>query len=274
MRQILPDEGSRKWRKTALDFQRADFETLREHAAMVQQPTDLVIAPVELHKRHLKQRLSQSKEPLTAFDFTDGATVAKRLLDTADRSTQSLDRVDRLHLLDEILADEGPPREFFEVLLGQDPTSDLKMVERTRSEIEAITNYHPERVESYKNAAETLAPPIEADAHDVLDGVLRVERELRRRTEIAPTDTELIRLATREIVESNGSIWESAYPDIERVVVVGLSNVSASLIDLLTAIARNTTVEAAIWLRSGTESALSSRLPLTVVTDPGEVSAQ
>ena len=82
-----PYPGHRKWVATALDFQVADFETLCKRAVMVQQPTDLVITPVELHKRHLKQRLSQADEPLTAFDFTDGKTVATRILDATDRST-------------------------------------------------------------------------------------------------------------------------------------------------------------------------------------------
>lgn len=256
---------------SAIDLHLSNLDTLFDHVALVQHPTDLVIAPVDLHRRHLKQRLSQAEEPLAAVEFVDGTTVATRLLESAGCPTQSLDRVDRLDLLEEILTEDARPRESFEILLGQDPATDVKAVEQTRSEIEAITNYHPARVGPLRNTLQTLTPPIKADARDTLYGSLAVEGALRRRTEKAPVDTELSRQATRKLVESDGSIWQTAYPNIERVSIVGLSNVSAPLIDLLTAIGRTTNVEAAIWLRAATGSALRDRLPRTLVDDPGEV---
>lgn len=256
---------------SAITVRRGSLDTLFEHAAFVRRPTDLVIAPVDLHQRHLKQRVSQADEPVTAFEFSDGATVATRLLESTDRSTQSLDRVDRLDLLEAILSVEDRPRESFGILLGHDPTTNVKAVEQTRSEIEAITNYHPSRVGSYRDLMQTLADPIEADARDALYGALAVEGALRHHGEKAPTDTELMREATRNLVDSDGSIWEGEYSNIERVTIVGLSNVSAPLIDLLSAIGRTTGVEGVIWLRPGTGPYLRERLPHTLVDDLGEV---
>lgn len=256
---------------SAIAIHQGDLDTLIDHAAIVQRPTDHIIAPVDLHRRHLKHRVSHASEPLSAFEFSDGASVAARLLESTNRSTQSLDRVDRLDLLEEILAVEDRPREHFEILLGHDPATNVKAVEQTRSEIEAITNYHPTRVGSFRDSLQAVADPVEADARDALYGALAVEGALRRYAEKAPTDTELLRQAARQLVDSGGSVWESVYSNIERVTIIGLSNVSAPLIDLLTAIGRLTDVEAVVWLRPGTGSYLRERLPRTLVNDPGKV---
>lgn len=246
-------------------------ENLLDHAVHVQQPSDLVIAPVDLHRRNLKKRIAQAEKPLSAFEFSDGPSVATRLLDSSGRSTQSLDRIDRLAILEEILSEEGRARELFWILLGLDPASNVQAVEKTRTEIEAVTNYHPSRVRAYRKSLQTLTNPIAADAHDALYGVLAVEGALRQYAEKAPTDTELLRRATRVMVNSNGSVWKMAYPKIQRVRIVGLSNVPAPLVDLTTAIGRTTDIEAAICVRPATGRALRERLPQTTVDNLGEV---
>ncbi|MFW5900209.1 MAG: hypothetical protein ACOCTH_00340 [Halodesulfurarchaeum sp.] len=257
--------------ESPLDIRIGALDTLLDHAAHVQHPTDLVITPVELHRRHLKQRLSSADQPLSAFEFTGGGTVAARLLEPTNEPTRSLDRVDRLDLLEAILAREDGPREYFEILLGGEPTTKVRAVEQTRSEIEAITNYHPTRVRAYRHMLATLADSIAADARDALYGALAVEGALRYHAAKPPTETELLRRATRQLGQADTDVWQAAYPHVERVGIAGLSNVSAPLIDLLTAIARSTSVGATIYLRAATGPYLHDRLPHTLVETLGDV---
>lgn len=263
-------DGTKETEPT-VEFRINDLDDLLESATHVQHATDLVITPVDLHRRHLKGRLAAAGQPLDAFDFVGGGDVATCLLDQAGRRTRSLDRVDRLDALRDILADPDGPRKHFEDLFGGEPTAQVKDVEQIRSELEAITNYHPTRVRAYRELADTLAAPVAADACDALDGAHAVEVALRNGGVSIPTTTELLRRATRRLVRDGADFWEAGYPHVERVVLAGLSNVSAPLVDLLTAIAQATDVQAAIYLRQATGPDYRDRLPQTLVPDPGEV---
>lgn len=254
-----------------IDVAVVDLDALLGHAAHTQHPTDIVITPVELHRRHLKRRLTAADQPLSAHAFVGADDVATRILDQTDTAPRSLDRVDRLDILEDALAEADKPRDLLAPLLGGDPMTDLKAVEQTRSEIEAITNYHPTRVQAYRVASSSLPGPIADDAHDALYGALAVEGALRKRSDTPPTTNELLRRATRKLVRSDQTLWEQAYPHAERVVLAGLSNVAAPLIDLLTAIAQASAVEVGIALRPATGPALRNRFPQTVVDDPGRM---
>ena len=247
-------------------------DTLLSWADCVSSPTELVIAPVELHRRNLKLRLTDADRPLDAFEFTGPASVASRLLETSGRSANSLNRVDRLALLGDILASDHEARDRFRMVLGGDPADNGKAVEQARTELEATTNYHPGRVDAFRQTVETVPSPVDDDAGDVLAGTLAVERALRRQSSKATSDRAVIRRATRVLTEIDGTVWSDAFPNVERVSVVGLSNVPAPLVDLVNAITATCDVEVHWFLRRGTGSFLKPRLAeLLSIPDPGQV---
>ena len=225
-----------------------------EHASRI---STIVIAPVELHRRNLKLRLTDANLPLDAFAFTGPAAVASHVLETAEQSSKALDRVDRLALLGEILSGENEATDRFRLVFGGEPAQSGNAVEQARRELEVATNYHPDRVRAFRRVVESARSPIDVDASDLLDGTLAVERALRRRSEKVPSD---------------GAAWDDAYPTVKRVALVGLSAIPATLVDLLSAIRSWCDVEAHVFLRRGTGPFLEQRLnDVWSVPNPGRV---
>ena len=249
-----------------------EVEFLLEQATRTRRPMNLVIAPVELHRRNLKLRLSTANLPLDAFRFTGPVNVASQLLETMGRESKSLDRVDRLSVLNDLLSAENEATERFRMILGGEPAQNVKAVEQARTEIETVTNYHPTRVNAFRQTAESVPFPIDTDAEDVLTGTLAVERGLRRRTSKAVADGHVIRRAIRELDATDGAVWDKTYPSINQVAVVGLSSVPAPLADLITVLTRTCGVEVHLSLRNGSGPFLVQRLPdLIGIANPGMV---
>jgi len=249
-----------------------DVETLlgwAEHASRI---STVVIAPVELHRRNLKLRLTDANLPLDTFAFTGPTAVASHILDTAGEPSKALDRVDRLALLGDILSGENEATDYFRMVFGGEPAQSGNAVEQARRELEVATNYHPDRVRAFRQVIESAQSPIDVDASDLLDGTLAVERVLRRRSEKSPSDGALIRRATRTVIDTGGSAWDEAYPSAERMALVGLSTVPATLVDLFSAITSRCDVEAHLFLRRGTGPFLEQRLAdVWPVPNPGQV---
>lgn len=249
-----------------------DVETLlgwAEHASRI---STIVIAPVELHRRNLKLRLTDADLPLDAVAFSGPVSVASHVLETAEQSSKALDRVDRLALLGDILNDENEATEYFRMVFGGEPAQSGNAVEQARRELEVSTNYHPSRVRAFRRVVESARSPVDVDGSDILDGTLAVERALRRRSEKVPSDGALIRRATRLVTDTDGAAWDDAYPTVERVALVGLSATPATLVDLLNAVTSWCDVEAHVFLRRGTGPFLEQRLnDVWSVPNPGRV---
>ena len=240
-----------------------------EHASHV---SNVVIAPVELHRRNLKLRLTDADLPLDSFAFTGPVSVASNVLETSGKPSKALDRVDRLALLGDILSGENEATERFRLVFGGEPAQSGNAIEQARRELEVTTNYHPLRVRALRQAVESIPSPIDIDASDLVDGTLAVERALRRRSEKSPSDGALIRRATRTVIDTDGSAWDEAYPSVKRLALVGLSTVPATLVDLFNAITSRCDVEAHLFLRRGTGPFLEQRLAeVWSVPNPGRV---
>jgi ATP-dependent helicase/nuclease subunit B len=249
-----------------------DIETLLDWAEHASYVSNLTVAPVELHRRNLKLRLTEANRPLDAFAFTDPTAVASRALETAGKPSKALDRVDRLALLGDILGGENEATNRFRMVLGGEPSQSGNTIEQARRELEVTTNYHPVRMRAFRQTVESAPSPIDVDAGDLLDETVAVERALRRRSQKSPSDGALIRHATRTVIDTDGSAWTEAYPSVERIALVGLSTVPATLVDLFSAVTAQYDVEGHVFLRRGTGPFLEERLAdVWSVPNPGQV---
>ena len=171
-------------------------DRLLERAGRSSTPTDLVLAPVQLHRRNLQRRLRESRLPKDAFEFPDSADVSCRVLRAAGESTDALDRIDRLSLLRSILPDDASESSPSDCPRIPTVTTEPKTVEQLRSEMEFVTNYHPERMDALRATTDGLSAPIDADSAALLDLAVGVERALRHVT----------RLRTRSRVMTDGRL--------------------------------------------------------------------
>lgn len=215
---------------------------------------------MELHRRNLKLRPTNANLPLDAYAFTGPTAVASHVLETAEKPSKAIERVDRLALLGDILSGENEATERFGMVLRGEPSQSGNAIEQARRELEVTTNYHPVRMRAFRQAAESAPSPIEVNAGDLLDGTLAVERGLRRRSEKSPSDGALIRRATRIVSDADGSAWTETYPSVERIALVGLSIVPATLVDLFSALSAQCDVKAHLFLRRETGPFLAHRL--------------
>lgn len=247
-----------------------DEGRLFERARTRPRPNELVVSPVELHRRNVQRRLREARLPKDAFRFEDPVGICLRVLEAAGRPTAAVDRVDRLSLIRSIIEDtEGRDSAESPIQAGA-ASRDPRRVEQRRTEVEAVTNFHPERIAAWAETAGGLDAPIDDEAGELLDGALGIERELRDRTAEAVSETALLRRATRSIAATDGSTWAEAYPDVERLTLLGLSSLSAPHTDLVNALLTVTSLEVQVHFREGTGEYLRRRVPdLLAITDPG-----
>lgn len=264
---------------TALTTHVGDEERLLDRAERASSPSELVIAPVQLHRRNLQRRLREAADPRDAFEFTDPESTAEAVLARTDEAHVALDRVDRLSLLRSptdtggIAAAKLPPAVRgmdVDEPAGDDRTRDARHAEQVRSEVESMTNFHPARIDALRDATGELRAPIDAESDALVARGIGIETALRERTDDGVSRAELLRRATRRIDRTDGAAWGAAFPSIDRVSFVGVSSVSAPYVDLLHAILAATDVAVEVHLRPGTGPFLEGRLPeLLAVDDPG-----
>jgi ATP-dependent helicase/nuclease subunit B len=242
-----------------------DEEALFERAGSTSD-MELVVAPVELHRRNLQRRLRESRTPKDGFEFVGPTGIAERVLEADDRPNVALDRIDRLTMIRSVLRDGDPS------VAAPAVPSDPQALEQLRTEVESVTGFHPARIDRLREIADGLDAPIDADAGEITTAAVGLERALRRRAEKAVSEVELLRRATRGLTAADGDPWRAAFPDVERVSLVGVSGLPIAHVDLLTAIARTTSVSIDVHFRRGTGAYLEDRFPaLLEVADPGSV---
>jgi ATP-dependent helicase/nuclease subunit B len=233
-------------------------------------PRELVIIPGQIHRRTVRRRLDRAEQAADGVDVTDLTAVVLSLARASETAATSLDRIDRLGLFDRIL--DADLRERIAALPGSDAPGDPQTVEHIRTEIEAVTNYHPERITAAREVATTLPAPCDADAADLVDVALTAERALARRTESFVSRGAQLRRVTRQLQRQDGAPWTAAYPTIDRVSVAGVSTVAAPMVDLLAALLATTSVSIDLTLREATGRYLESRLSSVFdVETPGQV---
>jgi len=242
-------------------------ETLIERVRQSSGGKELVLVPVELHRRNIQRRLRESQLPKDSLKFADPSEVGKKLIPDDQRSVAAIDRIDRLSMIQSLLA-KNNGLELDKPMIPSAPQE----IEQIRTVVESVTGFHPERLETFHETAEGLPSPIDIDSTEILEVAETVERSLRQDTEKVVSDVEFVRCASRNLLRTNGSCLEAAFPDVGRISLVGVSSLPAAHIDLLHAILEATQVPVHIHFRRGTGSYLSRRLPeLLNVIEPGTV---
>lgn len=250
---------------------------LLDRACDSQQPTEIILAPVELHQRNIQRRLRDANKPKETFRFDDAVGLSRTLLsathrwDGNERVTEAIDRIDRLSLIRGLL-DESTTSSAEVTLPVSISSRDPQHIEQIRTEVETITNFHAERITAWATTADELPDPIDMDTAELLETALAVERGLRAQTEKVTSDIELIRRATRELTTTDGNAWTNVFGHIERLSIFGLSSISAPYADFIHAITATTPVDVHIYFRRATGDYLSERMPaLLDVSGPGTV---
>jgi ATP-dependent helicase/nuclease subunit B len=244
---------------------------LLDRACHATAPTEILLAPVELHQRNIQRRLREARLPKEAFAFEDAASVSRTLLDQRGVSTRTIDRIDRLGLIEQLCdesAGDSPTIALPVGIQADDPQS----LEQIRTEVETISNFHPQRLSAWEEVAGTLPNPIDLDTMELLETALEIEEGLRAQTDKTLSEIGLIRRATRQLTTTDGGVWTAAFDSIDRLTVVGLSSVSAPYADFIHAVAMTTSVDVHIHFRTSTGDYLTDRVPaLFDVSSPGKV---
>ena len=242
-----------------------DGDALLKRAARTTR-TELVLAPVELHRRNIQRRLREAQLPKDGIQCTDPTAVANQLLAVDTHPPTTLDRIDRLSMIRSIRSDDE-----VSITSPAVPT-EPRTLEQIRTVIENVTGFHPERLDVLRTVGDGLTPPLDADTADLVEAATTTERLLRQRTAKTVSGVQSVRRATRRILETDGDVWKQAYPDIDRVSLVGTSSVAISHIDLLHAVLASVSIPVHIHLRAGTGTYLSHRVSqLFDIANPGTV---
>jgi hypothetical protein len=227
---------------------------------------EVVLAPVELHRRNIQRRLRETRTPKDGVEFMDPTDVGTALLQNTDGPTKTIDRIDRLSMIRSIFSDEH------QSVIGPAVPADAQEVEQVRTEIENVSGFHPGRLDRIRDAARDCSTPIDADSIELVDAAVDIERALRERTEKHVSEVEIVRHAIRAVRESRGELWQTTFPEVTRVSLVGVSSISAAHADLLHVLLGTSSVPVHVHFRRGTGSYLSRRLPeLFNIDAPGEV---
>lgn len=248
------------------------LEPLLDRGGHAHQPTELVIAPNDLHQRTLKQRFARARQPRDTIRCVSPIDIATELQTASQNNPpELLDRVDRLPLLEHLLEETDAPAARLTRVLGVAPRENVDQVEQARNTIETITGYHPTRVAAIREWCTQHDAPAANDCRDLLEGVLGMEQELRARTDEMTSQGALVRKACQRILTQEGQSWDTAFPTIERLWLCGISIPAASLLDLVAAVGRATDVDLHLHVRPVSGTLIRDRLPeLLAVPQPGQ----
>lgn len=247
---------------SGLTIHEQDIDSLLGRGGHAREPTELVLAPVAIHRRTLKHRFVRANKPRDALRLTGPVDVAFELVTaTNDCDPEILDRVDRIPVLEQLLQKNPDARNPFRQVLGKPPATAVNEVEQARTRIETVTGYHPKRVSAVREWCDRRQSTETADIADRLEGTLAIERHLREETEHATSKESLVRRATRNLVESDGRAWRERYPSIERLWVCGLSTLSVTMTDFIAAILARTDVEVHLYTRHASGPLHANGLP-------------
>ena len=228
-------------------------EELASYATRTTPPTELVVMPEQLHLRNLKRRLATRTQPRDSMQFVGLTQIASTVLTAADGYVESLDRVDRVRLF-ESLADTDPASlDSLQPIFGPNLQDCAVDIEELRAAIGSLTAFSAGRLEALRDCIDECPQPARRDAHQQVDAAISAHSAVVNATDEATSPgTDAVIKQAVTLIQDDPSIWEAAYPAIERVHIAGVGSLRAPLFDLLKTIADHTAVEMHLYLRAGT----------------------
>lgn len=222
--------------------------------------TELIATPVQFHQRNLTRRLAAQNQPRSSMRFVSPTQIARDVLKTADCDVEALDRVDRIRALETLLETEPSTFDAFTPLYGSHLASHAPEIESSRRAVGAITAYEDDRLATFIESLEDLPSFVRRDASDRIDGAIATHQRLGDVTDVVVSTDDLLRKATLILRKTGADLWNTVYPDIERIHFAGVSSIEAPLLDLLSCIATETSVDVHLFLRAGTGPQIDERL--------------
>lgn len=222
--------------------------------------TELIATPVQFHQRNLTRRLAAQNQPRSSMRFVSPTQIARDILKAADGDVEALDRVDRIRALETLLETEPSTFDAFTPLYGSHLASHAPDIESSRRAVGAITAYDDDRLATFTKSLNDLPPFVRRDASDRIDGAIATHQRLGDVTDRVVSTTDLLQKATTILRENGADIWNTVYPDIERLHLAGVSSIEAPLLDVLACIATETPVDVHLFLRAGTGPQIDARL--------------
>lgn len=234
-----------------------DLSHLWDETSRSSTPHHLVVTPTDLHQRNLEEHLRKHQWPHSNFKFRRIGELAGDITTEQSPVSTALDRVDRLALIREVIEEaDGPVYDHLAAALGAPLEKHIERLERTRSEFELVTGFHPARMGAFVSLLGNQPDPSTEETLDLLAGVSHLHRDLQRRLSSngdtlpsqAVSKTSLLCRALR-ILQATQSAWTSVYPSIETLSVTGTSMLTAPIADLCRLVSQTTTVDVHVHLR-------------------------
>lgn len=237
-----------------------DHEHLLGFADRSATRTDLIATPVQFHQRNLTHRLAAQNQPRSSMRFVSPSQIARDVLKATDGNVEALDRLDRIRALETLLETEPSTFDAFTPLYGSHLTAHAADIESSRRAVGAITGYDDERLATFRESLDDLPPFVRRNASDRIDGTFATYLRLDDVSDLAVSTNAVLRKATTILRQNGVDIWNTVYPDIERIHLAGVSSIEAPLLDLLSCIATETPVDVHLFLRAGTGPRIDARL--------------
>ena len=235
-----------------------DAERLLDRASRAPEPTELLVTPERLHRRNLKRRLAEQGSPRSGYRLTEEQRIAERLLGTAGEARESIDRIDRLKHVEALLGESTDANDRLRAVFGSDLPAHADAIEAAHRRVAAMTAWAPTRLDALETTAETLPEVAAADTADIVAGVRALETRLAERVGGTHSRDALL-AAAAALLEEEPSVWERAFPTVDRLSLAGVSAVDAPLLDLLVT-AADVGVDVNLYLRPGTGPDIAERL--------------
>lgn len=257
-------------RHTDLPFELhvGDLDNLWADARRETVPKYLVITATDLHQRNIEDRLRRQNRPQSNFRFRRIGELAGDITRLSPAVSSAMDRVDRLRLIKEVVAStEDPVYDYLAAALGSPLEKHTERIERTRSELELVTGFHPSHMDAFASIVGEQRAPAREDTLDLLAGVSRLHNDLRRRLANGetPQSTQAVSktsLLCRALgtLSDEPSVWTSVYPDIETLSITGTSMLTALVEDLCRLVSQRTDVDVHLHLNEVSGPQISRQL--------------
>lgn len=249
--------------------------TLLDRAERRRRPTDVVLAPEQLHRRNLKRAVAAGGRPRSSLRIRTPVDVARQVASAGDRpEPPTLDRVDRLRIVRELVDDAPGAVDRLRGVYGAPLTAHAESIEAGRAELALVTGHRPQRLDALRTVCSALDGVDRADAVDYVAGIEALADALRRRVDGHPGEASVFDAGRDLLLATDGSAWADAFDAVDRVTVAGISTLGTPLLDFLSALARTTDVTVDFHLRAGTGPRIARRLGPRLGDPSGPVSGQ